>query len=113
MIEKTKMWFNLPKCPYCKEELDVKLEISPGPIDDKFKSDLLKAYENFIEIQAEVAPFGGKMIKRMSQYSLKFINRYLDHLGAIPLVLQSCSKCDSVISSESLFDLMSSQGSSS
>ncbi len=103
----------MPKCPYCKEELELKLEINPTPINDKFKSDLLKAYESFIDIQAEVVPFGGKMLKRMAKYSLKFVNRYLDHLGALPLVLQSCSKCDSVIASESLFDLMSSQGSSS
>ncbi len=103
----------MPKCPYCKEELELKLEIKPTPINDKFKSDLLKAYESFIEIQAEVVPFGGKMLKRMAKYSLKFVNRYLDHLGDIPLVLQSCSKCDSVITSESLFDLMSSQSSGS
>jgi hypothetical protein len=103
----------LPKCPYCKEELEMKLEITPGPIDDKFKSDLLKTYENFIEIQAEVVPFGGKMIKRMASFSLKFIKRYLDKIGALPLILHSCSKCDSVISSQSIVDLMSSGGSSS
>ena len=103
----------MPKCPYCKEELEIKLEINPGPIDDKFKSDLLKTYENFIEIQAEVVPFGGKMIKRMAKYSLKFVNRYLDLIGAIPLMLHSCSKCDSVITSESMIDLMSSQSSGS
>jgi hypothetical protein len=103
----------LPKCPYCKENLELKLDITPTPINDKFKSDLLKTYENFIEIQAEVAPFGGKMIKRMAKYSLKFVDRYFDLVGAIPLVLQSCSKCDSVISSESLVDLMSSPGSGS
>ena len=91
----------------------MKLEITPGPIDDKFKSDLIKTYENFIEIQAEVVPFGGKMIKRMAQYSLKFVDRYLDKIGAIPLVLQSCSKCDSVISSQSVVDLMSSGSSGS
>jgi hypothetical protein len=103
----------LPICPYCKEELELKLEINPTPINDKFKSDLVKAYESFIDIQAEVVPFGGKMLKKMAKYSLKFVNRYLDLLGAIPLVLQSCSKCDSVITSESLFDLMSSQSSGS
>jgi len=103
----------LPKCPYCKEELEIKLEINPGPIDDKFKSDLIKAYENFIEIQAEVVPFGGKMIKRMAKYSLKFVDRYLDLIGAIPLLFHSCSKCDSVISSQTIVDLMSSGGSSS
>ncbi|MHA2039625.1 MAG: hypothetical protein ACW98X_24660 [Promethearchaeota archaeon] len=103
----------MPICPYCKEELELKLEINPTPINDKFKSDLVKAYESFIDIQAEVVPFGGKMLKKMAKYSLKFVNRYLDLLGAIPLVLQSCSKCDSVITSESLFDLMSSQSSGS
>ena len=103
----------MPKCPYCKEELELKLEISPTPINEKFKSDLLKTYENFIEIQAEVVPFGGKMLKRMAKYSLKFVNRYLDLIGAIPLILHSCSKCDSVITSESLIDLMSSQSSGS
>ena len=103
----------MPKCPYCKEELALKLEISPTPINDKFKSDVLKTYENFVEIQAEVVPFGGKMLKRMAKFSLKFVDRYLDLVGAIPIVLQSCSKCDSVITSESLVDLMSSQGSGS
>ena len=103
----------MPKCPYCKEELEIKLEINPGPIDDKFKDDLIKTYENFIDIQAEVVPFGGKMIKRMAKYSLKFVDRYLDLIGAIPLIFHSCSKCDSVISSQTIVDLMSSGGSSS
>jgi len=103
----------LPKCPYCKEELEIKLEVNPAPIDDKFRNDLLTTYENFIEIQAEVAPFGGKMIKRMAQYSLKFVKRYLDNVGAVPLIFHSCSKCDSVISSQSVVDLMSSGSSGS
>ena len=103
----------MSKCPYCKEELELKLEINPTPINDKFKSDLLNAYESFIEIHAEVVPFGGKMLKRMAKYSLKFVDRYLDRIGALPLVLHSCSKCDSVITSESLLDLMSSQSSGS
>ena len=101
----------MSKCPYCKEELELKLEISPTPINDKFKSDILKTYESFIEIQAEVVPFGGKMLKRMAKYSLKFVDRYLDLIGAIPLILHSCSKCDSVITSETLVDLMVSQSS--
>jgi hypothetical protein len=103
----------LPKCPYCKEELELKIEIHPTPINDKFKSDLIKAYESFIEIQAEVVPFGGKMLKSMAKFSLKFVDRYLDRVGAIPLVLHSCSKCDSTITSESLLDLMSSKSSGS
>ncbi|MHA1822697.1 MAG: hypothetical protein ACTSXM_02375 [Promethearchaeota archaeon] len=103
----------MSKCPYCKEELELKLEINPTPINDKFKSDLIKTYESFIEIQADVVPFGGKMIKRMAQYTLKFVDRYLDRIGAIPIVVHSCSKCDSVIASESLVDLMSSGNSGS
>jgi hypothetical protein len=103
----------MPKCPYCKEELELRLEITPGPIDDKFKNDLMQAYENFIDIQAEVAPIGGNAIKRMAKFALKFVDRYLDQIGAIPIVLHSCSKCDSVITSESLVNLMSSGSSGS
>ena len=103
----------MPKCPYCKEELELKLEIIPTPINDKFKSDLLKTYESFIDIQAEVVPFGGKMLKRMAKYSLKFVNQYLDLIGAMPLMFHSCSRCDSVITSESLINLMFSRNSSS
>ncbi|MFX0074828.1 MAG: hypothetical protein ACFE96_05265 [Candidatus Hermodarchaeota archaeon] len=105
----------MPKCPYCHEPLEPKVELIPAPIDEKFKDDLMKTYESFIDIQAEVVPFGGKMIKSMAKYSLKFVDRYLDLIGAIPLVVHSCNKCDSVISSESLVDLMTSgrSGSSS
>jgi hypothetical protein len=103
----------LPKCPYCKEEIELKVEIKPAPINDKFKSDLIQTFQSFIDIQAEVVPFGGKMIKRMANYSLKFVDRYLDLVGAIPLILHSCSKCDSVITAEPLVDLMSPQGSRS
>lgn len=102
-----------PKCPYCKEELELKLEIKPTPIDDKFKDDLMRTYQNFIDIQAEVVPFGGKMLKKMAKFSLKFVDQYLDRIGAVPIVLHSCLRCDSVISSESLVDLMSSGSSSS
>ncbi len=103
----------MPKCPYCKAELELKLEINPTPINDNFKDDLMKTYENFIEIQAEVVPFGGKMIKSMAKYGLKFVERYLDRIGALPLIIHSCSNCDSVITSESLVDLMSSRTSGS
>ncbi len=103
----------MPKCPYCKEELEIKLEIFPSPIDDKFRSDIIKTYEDFVDIQAEVVPFGGKMIKRMAKFTLKFVSRYLDKIGAMPLVYHSCVKCDSVITTESMVDLMSSQSSGS
>ena len=102
----------MPKCPYCQAELDIKLEIRPGPINDKFRDDLLKTYEDFIEIRAEVQPFGGKMMKGMAKFALKFVEQYLDKIGAIPLLIHSCSKCDSVINSETIVDLMSSGGSS-
>jgi len=103
----------LPKCPYCNEELELKLELKPTPINDKFKDDVIKSYKSFIDIQAEVIPFGGKMLKRMAKYTLKFVKRYIERIGAVPIVLHSCSKCDSVITSESLIDLMSSQVSGS
>ena len=103
----------MSKCPYCKEELKLKVEIQPAPINDKFRDDLMQTYESFIEIQAEVVPFGGKMIKKMAKYTLKFVDKYLDRIGAIPLIVHSCSKCDSAISSESLVDLMSSGSSGS
>ena len=102
----------MPKCPYCQQELDIKLEIRPGPINDKFRDDLLKTYEDFIEIRAEVQPFGGKMMKGMAKFALKFVEQYLDKIGAIPLLIHSCSNCDSVINSETIVDLMSSGGSS-
>lgn len=103
----------MPKCPYCNEELELKLELKPTPINDKFKDDVIKSYKSFIDIQAEVIPFGGKMLKRMAKYTLKFVKRYIERIGAVPIVLHSCSKCDSVITSESLIDLMSSQVSGS
>jgi hypothetical protein len=98
----------LPKCPYCNELLKLKLEIRPTPIDDNFKDELMRSYQGFIDIQAEVVPFGGKMLKEMARFSLKFVNRYLDKVGAIPIIYQSCANCDSVICSEVLFDLLAS-----
>ena len=103
----------MPKCPYCKEELELTLEIFPAPINDKFRNDFLKVYEDFIDIQAEIVPFGGKMLKRMAKISIKFISRYLDQIGAIPLIAHSCAKCESVITTESMIDLMSSNRSGS
>ena len=103
----------MPKCPYCNADFEIKLEITPGPIDDKFKNDFIKTYENFIDLQAEIMPFGGKMMKKMANYSLKFVNRYLDQLGAIPIVVHSCANCGSVITTESMLDLMSSRSGSS
>lgn len=97
----------MPKCPYCKAELELKVELKPTTIDDKFRDDLMDTYQAFVEIQAEIVPFGGKMIKSMAKYGLKFVERYLDKLGAIPLILYTCSSCDSVINSESIVDLMS------
>ena len=103
----------MPKCPYCKQELELKLDIFPTPITDKFKDDIMKTYENFIEIRAEVQPFGGKMMKGMAKFALKFVDKYLDKIGALPILVHSCSSCDSVISSESTVDLMSSGNSGS
>ena len=63
----------MPKCPYCNAEFEAKLEIAPGPINEKFKDDYIKAYESFIELQADVMPFGGIMMKKMAKYSLSLL----------------------------------------
>ncbi|MEJ2278614.1 MAG: hypothetical protein P8Y70_12820 [Candidatus Lokiarchaeota archaeon] len=90
------------KCPFCKEDLELGLEIKPTKIDDKFKDDAMVAIESFIDIQAEAAPFGGKIVKSMSKFSLKWIKRYFDEIGAIPIIIQYCKNCESVINTEIL-----------
>ena len=97
----------MSKCPYCKEEIEIKLELSPTPIDDKFKADILKAVGSFMEIKAEFAPFGKDRIKKIVKLRLNYLKIYFDQIGAVPQVFHSCSKCDSLITSESLLDFMS------
>jgi len=80
----------------------------------KSKAIPINTFEKSISFdQSPISPFGGKMLKKMAGYSLKFVNRYLDRIGAIPLILHSCSKCDSALTSESLIDLMSSRSTGS
>ncbi|MBD3195945.1 MAG: hypothetical protein GF317_12865 [Candidatus Lokiarchaeota archaeon] len=103
----------MPKCPYCKKELELYLEIKPTEITDKYKRDALQAYESFIEIQSEAAPFGGGMMKKFAKYSLKWVARYFEKIGAVPVVFQSCKNCDSVIDTEIVLSLTSFQNRSS
>ena len=45
-------------------------------------------------------PFGGKLVKSVAGMSLNFAEKYLDNIGALPFVFQSCRNCDTVINTE-------------
>ncbi|TXT67734.1 MAG: hypothetical protein BAJALOKI1v1_20051 [Promethearchaeota archaeon] len=53
-----------------------------------------------------MAPFGGKMIKSMAQYTLKWQRYYIDKIGALPFIIQTCQNCDSVISTSNFMNFM-------
>jgi len=101
------------KCPYCETELDIGVKIEPVKIEDQFKDDALLAMESFIDIQASAAPIGGKMMKSMAKFSLKWVKRYFDEIGALPLLVQFCKNCEKVISSQILINPLSGSGQSS
>lgn len=84
----------------------MKIGLKTTPINNKFWNDLMDKYQSFIEIQAKIVLIGGKMIKSIVNYTLNFVERYRENFGAAPLRVHSCSIYDSVISSESLVDLM-------
>ncbi|MBN1801479.1 MAG: hypothetical protein JW891_08235 [Candidatus Lokiarchaeota archaeon] len=85
------------KCPYCEAELDLNLSIRPVTIDQNFKNGVLEAMQFFFEVQSEITPFGG-FVKSFMKMGLRFIDRYLERIGALPTVLISCKNCDKVIS---------------
>lgn len=95
----------MPKCPYCNAELELSLSIKPVPISDEFKDQAMTAIEGFIDIQADVAPFGGKMMKSMSKYALKWQKKYFDAVGALPIMFQTCKNCDAVIGTSNFINL--------
>ncbi|MBY9006614.1 MAG: hypothetical protein KGD63_07635 [Candidatus Lokiarchaeota archaeon] len=84
-------------CPYCNTELDLKLSLEPVDFDQQFKDNALKAMSSFIEFQAEVMPFGGVITKKFRKIALKFAGRYFDKIGAFPITILSCKKCDKAI----------------
>ena len=100
----------MPKCPYCKEELEIKITMKPVKIDQEFKDAILTATEELIDIQADVMPFGGGMARNMAKYSLKWIEKYLNAIGGLPVMLQSCKNCDAVINSNLFTNLGTSLG---
>jgi hypothetical protein len=95
----------MPKCPYCNIELELNLTLKPVQISDEFKDQAMTAIEGFIDIQAEAAPFGGKMMKSMSKYTLKWQRRYFDKVGALPIMLQTCKNCDAVIGTNTFINI--------
>jgi hypothetical protein len=88
------------------------LKIEPVKVDEKFKDDALLAFESFIDISTEAMPFGSNIAKSFSRVGLKWIKKYFDEIGALPLLLQYCKGCDAVISSELLINPMPRQGQS-
>ncbi|MBN1216489.1 MAG: hypothetical protein JXA99_13745 [Candidatus Lokiarchaeota archaeon] len=90
----------MPLCPYCNNELDVKLSLKPVEFDQEFKEKVLQAIGTFLEIQAECMPFGKSFAKMGSKMVLKFANRYFDKIGAFPVTLLSCKNCDNVITAD-------------
>ncbi|MBD3230568.1 MAG: hypothetical protein GF329_20480 [Candidatus Lokiarchaeota archaeon] len=90
----------MPKCPYCEKELEIKLEIKPIEIDQDFKDAAFSATEGVIDIQADAAPFVGGMVRKMGKRVLKIVERYFNKIGAVPMIIQSCKNCNTVIDTE-------------
>ena len=103
----------MPKCPYCKAELKLNLSIEPSEIGEEFKKEILAAMKDYIDVRAEMAPFGGGLMKSMSKMSLKWVNKYFDKVGALPMLYQTCANCDTVINTEIIANVSAAFGSSS
>lgn len=102
----------MPKCPYCKAELELNLTLNPVPIDDAFRDAAMGAIEQFLEYRASAAPFGGGMIKKMAKLGLKWVRKYFDQVGALPIIYQSCKNCDAVINTDIFINVGTSMGES-
>ena len=87
-------------CPYCEAELDLKLSLQPVAVDQDFKNGVMQAMESFLEIQADVMPFGGKLAKKFGKIGLNFVNKYFNKIGALPTVILSCNNCNKTISGD-------------
>ena len=98
----------MPKCPYCKAELELNLTMKQAPIDDVFRDAAMDAMEQFLEYRAAAAPFGGGMMKKMGKFGLKWVRKYFDKVGMLPIVLQSCKNCDVVINTNTFISVGSS-----
>jgi len=97
----------MPKCPYCKDELVLKLDIKPVEIDDDFRALVVETDEDFINLAGKLLGKLGGLATFGKGYTLKWKRKMLDLLGAIPMLYQTCKKCDTVINTEILLDLLS------
>ena len=115
----------MPKCPYCKDELELKLKIKPVTIDEEFRNSLIDTNTDIMDLQFEIQKelidyqpglgiFKG-LSKRM--YNSKFVQKYIDlaikrievlfdRWAAVPFMYQICKKCDTVINTEMMMDLI-------
>ena len=97
----------MPKCPYCKAELELKLDIKPVEINDEFRQKVVETDEDFINLTGKLLGKLGGLATFGKGYTLKWKRKMLDALGAIPMLYQTCKKCDTVINTEVLMDLLS------
>lgn len=98
------------KCPYCNEELELEITLKPVPVDEEFKKQSISAMEGLIQIQADLAPVMGGMVRNMAKMQLKWISRYIENIGAMPVIFQTCKKCDAVINTELFLNIGSMLG---
>ncbi len=121
----------MPKCPYCKAELELKLDIKPVSINDNFRKDLVDTNADIanlnIQIQKELLEtFPGpgflkgmqrRMLdsnwtKRMLDWSIRRMEIFLSKWAALPVLYQTCKNCDTVINTEIMMDLIQADNSS-
>ncbi len=100
----------MPKCPYCKEELELSVMMKQAPVDDAFRDSAMEAMEQYLEYRASAAPFGGGMMKKMGKFGLKWVRKYLDQVGMLPISLHVCKNCDTVINTSTFISLGASSG---
>lgn len=96
----------MPKCPYCKAELELKLDIVPVEIDDEFRRLVIETDEDFIQLAKKMLGSLGGLATWGTGYHLKWKSKILNSLGALPMLYQTCKKCDTVINTEILVGLL-------
>ncbi|TFF98006.1 MAG: hypothetical protein EU547_02720 [Promethearchaeota archaeon] len=95
----------MPKCPYCDAELEISLSIKPVPIEDKFRKEVMTALEGYFDIMLDAAPFGKMMLRTMRKRVVKWQQKFIDGIAALPIIIQSCKNCDAVIGTAPLIDI--------
>ena len=115
----------MPKCPYCKAELELKLEIKPVNIDDEFRNSLIDTNTDILnlnfELQKElidIMPVPGlvkgmqkrmhnsKRMQKLIDFGIKRLDIIFEKWAALPVMYQTCKSCDTVINTEMMMDLI-------